>query len=398
MFFKNSTLKNIILVILLLTSEIALAQNAATTTSSPNIKLRKKEPPPPYFKILSPFKMFPIENVFSMHLLPKYYGDKRDGVLLFRPKLKLTGVYKLKKDRLRYLKRMVPRAFIAQATTFEYKGEKRLVVGYEFHAKEENKWKEREMVLFTIYDRDLNKSSDIFEKISSTPKVNFMKQQKEKLWINYFHENDFSQGGFITRDPTGWKFTKSFEGWRQDSADIDNDEVIVGSRYSDDQERAKELRMFKNRSWHSLPSERGVNFVRYFQLDGDPELEIAMIDGLPNTADKRGRPQLAYVDLDKTSGEYVRHKIDDIGRTQGEFKSILAFDYLNKKRLLVTGDLYIDVYIFKDNKWERTRLYRRKDRNSEANLQALPITNEEGKLAFLILDDTEVMMYWYLGE
>ena len=383
--------KNLILIFFII-SNLALAQ---TPNQPIPLRLRKKEPPPPHFKVLSPFKMFPIENVFSIHLLKNYYG-KEDGLLLFRPKLKLTGIYKLKEEKLRYLKRMAPRAFIARAETFTYKGETRLVLGYEFHAKEENKWKEREMVIFTIYDRELNKSKDIFERISSTPKVNFMKQQDEKLWINYFHENDFSQGGFLSKTTEGWKFTKTFDGWKQDSVDIDNGAIIVGSRYSDDQERAKELRMFKDRVWTSLPSEKGVNFVRYFQFDNDPELEIVMIDGLPNTADKRARPQLAYVN--KVNGEYQRFKIDDIGRSQTDFREVQPFDFHNKKYLLVTGDLYIDLYSFENNKWNRKRLYRRKDRNSEAKLQTQPLISKEGKLAFAILDDTEVMMYWYLSE
>lgn len=368
-----------------------------TQASAQNITTRLKEPPPPYFKILTPFKMLPVEDVYSLHLLENYFGAGDNGVLFFRPKIKLTGIYRLKEGRLRYLKRMVPRAFIAKVTTLTYKDETRLAIGYEFHASEETKWKERQMVLFTIYDRELNKSVDIFERTSSTPKVNYLKELDGKLWINFFHEDGFSQGGYLTKEPDGWKFTKTFSGWKQDSLDINKDVVIVGSRYSDDQERAKELRMYKDRSWHSLPSQRGVNFVSFFQLDQDPELEIAISDGLPNSADKRGRPEIAYLDMNAATGEYKRYKIDGISRSQNEFKEITPFDYAGKKRLLVRGDLYIDLYTY-NYKWDRERLYRRKDRNSAANLQALPLVTMEGKLAFVILDDTEVMAYDYLGK
>jgi hypothetical protein len=367
----------------------------AQLLKNPN-KIQKKT----YNKSLQPLPMHPVEEVWSMFVLPKYFGENENGLLIFRPGKKITGVYRVIDDKLRYLKRMKPWAYIGEATTMQLHGETRIVVGYEYRiVDEKKKWLEKDSVLVIAYDRELDKYEELFYARTPVPTINFLKELDGKLWLNYFHEEDFSKGGYFENlGPKKWKFKRVFAGWKQDTIDIVKGLVAVGSKYSDDSERAKELVLFKNEEWLPLPSKRGVQSLGFGQMDSDPELEIVLADSLPNSRDKRGRPELSYIDFDSQSQTYSRVQIDKIGRTQREFRHVYPFTHKNKPRLLVRGDLYIDLYTRDGDKWSRDRIYSRKDRNSEARLEAVVLTNTDKDLIFTILDDTEAMLYRYVGE
>jgi hypothetical protein len=343
-----------------------------------------------------PLNAKPIEDVTSMFDLGDFFPDGSRGVLIFRIPEKIIGLYKYTGERLALLDRAEPLAYFEHAYALPQRYGASIAIAYEYgrFVKEvQNRRRPEKKIAVVLYDRNLDNPHLIYEeRVLARTDVTFLGGYQEKLFVNFFHDEEFTKGGYLLPQENGsWKFKRMVAGLRLEHIALHGDKIIAGSPFSDLGERSRELRLYRNDEWTELGSVRGVNTVEFAELDADPEPEIVVADGLANIRQKRRRPQIGVLDYDARKGSYQRVLSKKMSGLQGSLRKIVPFVVDSVPYVLGVGDEYIELY-YPQKDWRRRIVYRRNINAVRDDIDVLYLGTEEGQATLAVLEDSVVRL------
>src|SRR5262249_31139161 len=163
------------------------------------------------------------------------------------------------------VRREEPWAYVAKAVTYVYHGEKRVLVGYEYSRTLEEfdfpkgQKSPKDKIKLVAYDDNLDNPIPLFEAFTTHGRINCLRLLDERLFVQFFHSEDYAKGGFLEEGADGSMALKRLvAGKQQTSIDVFGDQIVIGSASPDNELRANELQLYRDTDFVNLPANRGV--------------------------------------------------------------------------------------------------------------------------------------------
>ena len=336
-----------------------------------------------------------LPDVTTFHLLPSVIKDDTPGVLVYSGPLNSLGIFALESGRLRELKRGDPRAYVGKAAVFSHSGSKKIAVAYEYgRAGAKAKRKYRNKVKVLLYNTDLQRPEVIFDQDTlGSALVTHLESVEDKLFINFYHSDSYTTGGFIAQSEQGkWGFRRHITGRERRGIDFNSSDILVSSPYSDDDERGHSLQLYRGAAAIELEALRGVSTAKFAQLDDDAELEIIACDGLPNKMQKRVNTRLVVYDYNTDTDRYTARLVSKVQNLQGSIQKMEMIKTPKGQLLLAAGRQFLNAYLPADN-WQRKQVYRKDRRYIKKKLDFAVLKTSQENLILAVQDGPELKVF-----